>query len=289
MFYTNLQKICKERGTTPTAVAKAIGISTSMTANWKKGGMPRGDTLQKLASYFGVTTDYLLGSELTTIAFAEPNELNGYTMFKQNFIRLCNQKGESPSAVCIKVGITPATFSCWTDESVPRKATLMRIADYFGVSVNYLLGTEKENAPGIKPNAIFLEEKNVHLIPVYETVSAGFGALADNSIIDYTPLYFTSAAEAAETICIKVKGDSMYPKIEEGDVIQVHKTDSVDSGTIAVVLLDGDEGLVKRVEYGESFIELQSINPMYPPMRFEGADTLRIRILGAVKKIIKSI
>ena len=65
-------------------------------------------------------------------------------MFKELFIRLCNEKGESPSYVCRKVGIAPATFSCWTEESVPRQATLQRIADYFGVTVDYLLGKEVE-------------------------------------------------------------------------------------------------------------------------------------------------
>lgn len=60
-------------------------------------------------------------------------------MFKENFIRLCNERGEFPSVVCKQVGITPAAFSKWTDESVPRRATLMRIADYFGVSVDDLL------------------------------------------------------------------------------------------------------------------------------------------------------
>ena len=69
MFYENLKKLCDERGTTPTAVAKAIGISTSMTANWKKGGMPRGDTLQKLADYFGVSTDHLLRHDYVNIKF----------------------------------------------------------------------------------------------------------------------------------------------------------------------------------------------------------------------------
>lgn len=69
-------------------------------------------------------------------------------MFKKIFIDLCNQRKESPSAVCAKVGLSNATFSCWTEESVPRRATLQRIADYFGVSVDYLLGKEeKENAP----------------------------------------------------------------------------------------------------------------------------------------------
>ena len=64
--------------------------------------------------------------------------------FKENFIKLCNKKGEAPTAVCNKVGLSNATFSCWTDESVPRKATLMRMADYFGVSVDYLLGETEE-------------------------------------------------------------------------------------------------------------------------------------------------
>ena len=62
MFYENFKLLCAERGTTPTAVAKAMGISTSMTANWKKGGVPRSDTLQKVADYFGVSVSYLLGA-----------------------------------------------------------------------------------------------------------------------------------------------------------------------------------------------------------------------------------
>lgn len=65
-------------------------------------------------------------------------------MFKNIFIDLCNQKGEAPSYVCRQVGITPATFSGWTDKTIPRQATLHRIADYFGVSVEMLLSDEKE-------------------------------------------------------------------------------------------------------------------------------------------------
>lgn len=64
-------------------------------------------------------------------------------MFKKIFIDLCNGRKESPSAVCMKLGLSNAAFSKWTDESIPRRATLQRIADYFGVSVNYLLGNEQ--------------------------------------------------------------------------------------------------------------------------------------------------
>lgn len=68
-------------------------------------------------------------------------------MFKETFIRLCNERGVAPTAVCAKIGLSNATFSCWTETSVPRKATLMKIADYFGVSVSYLLGIVDDPDP----------------------------------------------------------------------------------------------------------------------------------------------
>ena len=207
-------------------------------------------------------------------------------MFKKNFIRFCNEKNVAPSAVCMAIGLSNAAYSNWTDESVPRKATLMKLADYLGCTVDDLLA--EEPAP-VQTNTVFLEQQNIHMIPLYESVSAGFGVLAINDVIDYVPLYITSPIEAAETLCIKVTGDSMYPKIEDGDIIQVHKQDSVDSGSIAVVLLDNEDGLVKKVIYGETWIELHSINPMFKTMRFNGADVLRVKVLGKVNKIIKNV
>ena len=70
-------------------------------------------------------------------------------MFKERFIRLCNQRGEAPTAVCARIGLSNATYSCWTDNSVPRKATLMKIADYFGVTAESLLADTEttEKAP----------------------------------------------------------------------------------------------------------------------------------------------
>lgn len=208
-------------------------------------------------------------------------------MFKKIFINLCAERGEAPSAVCKKIGISAAAFSQWDDNTVPRKVTQQRAADYFGVSVDYLLG--KEDAPIESRELSELDGKNVHMIPLYENVSAGFGALAVSDIVDYIPLYFATPAEAAQTLCIKVKGDSMAPRIENGDIVQVRKQDTVDSGSIAVVLLDGADGLVKVVTYGDTWIELRSVNRMYKPIRLNGADTARVQVVGLVTKIIKSV
>lgn len=154
------------------------------------------------------------------------------------------------------------------------------IARCTGVTPAYLLGWDG-------PDAVFPVGENVYRIPLYESVSAGPGAFAVNRAVGSVPLEIPTPAEAKETVCLKVSGDSMYPKIEDGDVIQVHRQDSVDSGTIAIVLLDGEEGVVKRIEYGKDRIELHSVNPMYPIRRFEGPEMQRVRIFGAVKKIIK--
>ena len=209
-------------------------------------------------------------------------------MFWDNLIKLCNNKGISPNGVCSALGLSNATATKWKSGAVPRHTTIKKIADYFGVEPDALL---KKEVPILKEqsNAVFLENKTIYMIPLYESVSAGFGAYASDYIVDYVPCYVASKAEADESLCIVVSGDSMYPKIESGDTIQVHKQSSVDSGAIAVVLVDKTEALVKRVIYGNDWIELHSINPMYPPQRFEGKDVLRIEVVGLVKKVIKDV
>lgn len=85
-------------------------------------------------------------------------------MFKEIFIRLCNEKGVAPTVVCKSVGLSDAAFSKWTDESVPRKATLMRIADYFGVSTTYLLGLTDEPSVSLSDQVIANLSANVQRV-----------------------------------------------------------------------------------------------------------------------------
>ncbi len=62
MFYDQFVKLCKARGVSPSAVMVSIGLNKSNATFWKKGSIPKGETLQKLAEYFGVSVDYLLGA-----------------------------------------------------------------------------------------------------------------------------------------------------------------------------------------------------------------------------------
>lgn len=161
---------------------------------------------------------------------------------------------------------------------------LENMAKILNVNPSWLvLKSENPDTPHEPTNiSDVLGGKNIYNIPVFESVSAGFGAYASNDILEYIPVIITNPADIEDTIAIKVKGDSMYPKIEDGDTIVVRRQTSVDSGDIAVVLLDGDEGLVKRVVYGPTWIELQSLNEKYPVQRFNGAEVTRLRVVGKI-------
>ena len=99
-------------------------------------------------------------------------------MFKQRFIRLCNDKKVSPSAACAAIGLSNATFSCWTDESVPRRATLQRIAEYFGTTVAYLTGVVDD------PDPIALIDPRKKSPPIIEMIDEAMLDLSEEELED---------------------------------------------------------------------------------------------------------
>ena len=67
-------------------------------------------------------------------------------MFYDRFLALCADKGVSPSRACTELGLSRSSTRRWREGNVPRSATLTRMAAYFGVTPQYLLGTEKEKS-----------------------------------------------------------------------------------------------------------------------------------------------
>jgi transcriptional regulator with XRE-family HTH domain len=92
----------------------------------------------------------------TTAKSFDFNKLKEFFMFKQNFVNICAKRGVAPTVVLKEIGISHATFSNWTDESVPRQTTIVKIANYFGITPEELLRgpTEKPSAPAEPPQPI---------------------------------------------------------------------------------------------------------------------------------------
>lgn len=197
------------------------------------------------------------------------------------------KKGLDQLEIARQIGVSKQAYSNY--ELGKRQASheiLVKLARILDTSVDSLLtGSPAQSEAEPLPTV------NTYQIPVFESVSAGFGAYADDRICGYMPLFITSDAEARETICVRVRGSSMYPRIEDGALIQVHKQDYADNGQIVVMLVDGEEAVVKRYfcDTARAVVRLESYNPEYPPRVFRGAEIERLKILGVAKRIITDL
>lgn len=193
---------------------------------------------------------------------------------------IMKERGITAKKLADAVGVSQGNVSDWkSGRSAPTAAVMVKIADYLGVTSDYLLGREN--------SAEMLPQRGLRFVPVFESVAAGFGAYADSCPVGVVADYIESDYDAANTIAIKVRGDSMYPKIEDGDLVIVRRDVDWYDGAIVVALIDGDEGVVKRIFQTATRLTLESINPAYPPRRFEREDMNRVQVVGVVKMILK--
>ena len=172
----------------------------------------------------------------------------------------------------------------------PGQWKLTILAMTLDVSEAWLMGYDvpMERESGKKPRFNSIEQienaipydkgKNV---PIFGTVRAGVGGAAYQEILGYEPVDATYN-NTDDLFWLMVQGDSMTPELNNGDMVLVRKQTSVDSGDLAVVIVDKEEALVKRVYYDTDLIELHSKNPYYPVRRFVGDDVLNVCVVGLV-------
>ena len=174
-----------------------------------------------------------------------------------------------------KIGITQSGYSDWErGETKIDSASLAKLSEILEVSIDYLVG--KTNSPGNK----YIR------IPVLGRVAAGIPIDAIEEIIDWEDISATAATDG-EYFGLVIKGRSMEPKISDGDTVIVRKQPDVRDGEIAVVLVNGDEGTVKKIKKGPHGVTLISSNPAYDPMFYtnEEIEQLPVQILGRVVEL----
>lgn len=134
MFIDKVEQLLKEKHIQKKVFLSDIGLAKNSFVNWReRKTIPNGATLQKIADYFGVSVDFLLGKKET------PAEI-----FWNKYIELCANKSVSPNAVAKKIGMSSEVVIWWKRGRMPQNATLKKIADYFGVPVNYFLSKETD-------------------------------------------------------------------------------------------------------------------------------------------------
>lgn len=182
--------------------------------------------------------------------------------------------------LCEAMGYKYSTVSEWLQgNKYPRIDRIEALARYFSIPKSVLIENDGITYP---PNVTPADFGEMEMIPIIGNVAAGLACYAENNIVGYEPVPKSIICSEYDYVYLNVQGDSMSPKLEEGDLVLVRVQSSVDSGTYAVVIVDDEDGVVKKIRYGKGWIELISENPYYPPRRFEGEEMQRIRIFGKV-------
>ncbi len=194
-------------------------------------------------------------------------------------LRQCREESnETLEDIGRLMGVNKSTVMRWErgDTSKINLPTLHSLARHFRVSTQWLAGLTDDMNEGIA------EQPDVVPVPVIGAVRAGCGGVVFEDMTGTEPVDAASLHSGHEYFWLRVTGDSMTPVINDRDLVLVRRQEQVDSGRYAVVTVDDEEGLVKRVVYSDGWVELQSINPYYPPRRFEGEQARRVRVLGLV-------
>ena len=128
-------------------------------------------------------------------------------------------------------------------------------------------------------------EKQVAYLNLYGLAHCGpNGTILDDNPIERIPIPTRLLSfSSSEGFLVKAKGDSMTPKINEGDIVIGRRIDDVDSGRVAVCVNNG-EALIKKVQKEKQGNILVSLNPKYPP--FLAADDFRV--VGEVRGVISN-
>ena len=203
-------------------------------------------------------------------------------MFRIRLKELRERAGYSQYSFAEKFGVAQSTVGSWeAGKREPNFNTMQRLADFFGVSVDYLLG--RDTVPDSPPEPTAQGSK---WVPVLGTIPAGVPIEAVEEILDWEEIP-ASMVSQGEHFALKVKGDSMEPRIHAGDVVIVRQQTTCESGDIAVVLVNGDEATLKRIKKEPGGLMLIPNNSAYEPMFFtnEQIETLPVRIMGKVVEL----
>lgn len=186
-------------------------------------------------------------------------------------------QGLSQKVIADYLGCSTVVYSRYeTGSREPSMDTLMRLADYFNVSIDYLTG--KSDIP---------RNGGVVRIPVVGNVVAGIPTSAIEDIIDWEEID-EEMARSGDYIGLRVKGDSMYPEIKDGDIAIVRRQDTIESGQIAVVIVNGDESTIKKVRLSPDGIMLIGFNTaVYEPKFYSNEEIigLPVRIYGKLVEV----
>ena len=197
-------------------------------------------------------------------------------MFSERLKALRKERKLSQAALSVQLGVTQQAVGKWeTGRSTPDPATVARLAALLGTTTDSLLGVSPPPQDFGGPVGAYIESP----VPVVGSVRAGYGALAFEEDYGTEP---APVKDPENYFYLVVKGDSMEPRIHDGDYALVRRQPTLNNGDLGVMVFDEGEGTLKRYIRRGNAVILQPFNPDYPEKVIRGADLERLYIAGKV-------
>ena len=183
-------------------------------------------------------------------------------------------------------GVSDKAVSSWESGlSIPRMGAIEKMAAYFHVPKSIIIDGTNSADTTIPPG--FLPLPETESLPLVGRIACGTPILAEENVEGYVDV----PKSARATFVLLCQGDSMAPRIQDGDFVYVRKQPTVENGELAAVRI-GTEATLKRVYYSPDRPDqlfLQAENPSYPPMIYSGQDLEDIAIEGKIVGIYRVV
>lgn len=196
---------------------------------------------------------------------------------------LRTEKGWTLEQLGDAVGVNKSTVRKWETGMIKnmRRDKLAMIAKALSTTPAYLMGWQEEGAGDPKRergNMLSPERLQIHLntVPVYDPISCGTGKWVDEQPIDYLGVPDTMISKACHYFANPAYGDSMEPRILNGDYIVFEQTESIDPGCIGAFSLNGEYFCKRFKKLPDGSMWLFSENPRYDPIPIQRDDDFRV-------------
>lgn len=201
-------------------------------------------------------------------------------IFSKNLRYYMDLNQKSQIDIINDLGINKSSISTWVNGSrLPRMDKVDALAKYFNIKRSDLIESHDFTSSSVKST-------HAIKINVLGRVAAGIPLEAVEEIID-TEEISEELSMTGEFFGLQINGDSMEPRMCQGDVVIVRRQEDADSGDIVIALVNGDDATCKRLRKYRDGIELISINPAYKPMFFSNKEIEEkpVKIIGKVVEL----
>lgn len=195
----------------------------------------------------------------------------------KNLAILRKQKGLTQVQLAKLLGVSTSTVAMWeTDQRKPDFHTIVRLCDFFAVDFEQLSGLP----------ALYHRPQEQCSVPILGYVRAGLPNLAEENIIGYERIN-EDLARTGEIFALRIKGDSMEPKMSNGDVVIVRRQSTAQNGQTVVVIVGKEETTVKKIYFHRDGISLVPTNPAFPTIFYtaQECENLPVTIAGIVVEL----